>query len=329
MGTIRVFGKFTKMKRAILLGSLATSAVVLLLVASQDRLIYMKRTYESHGLKQYYQNIRTHFDQNTGRMVLDVAYKTSFGMQTAFWIPPKGDAIQSGTFGKLWIVFGGNAQLALDWLWFVEKLGEPFYKDSFLLIDYPGYGNCGGDTVGSTTVLESVHFATESVIKMLYENHTNRIPDVGVLAHSLGCAAGLHFAVSSRYKVNHLVLSSPFASIPKMAEQIFVPTPLRTYPAVSAIFDSLISPRNRWNNIQAIDELAERAKNEKRTVKLVIFHGDDDEICPFEQGKSLHERMLLHQPHLESKFIAIRGGDHNGLIEKAFTKISKSLQSRL
>ncbi|CAE8629726.1 unnamed protein product [Polarella glacialis] len=63
---------------------------------------------------------------------------------------------QSGDVDVLWVLFGGNAMLATDWLPFCTRLltargASPKLPGvAFLLVDYPGYGsNLGEPTPGS------------------------------------------------------------------------------------------------------------------------------------------------------------------------------------
>jgi pimeloyl-ACP methyl ester carboxylesterase len=317
------------MKRALMIGGVTALGAVGLLAAMQDNIIYVRRSYESHGMRQYYHNIQERFEDKSGRVLLEVSYNTSSGHQTVFWIPPRLEAIESKSINKLWIVFGGNAQLALDWVWFISKLGSDFYNDSFLLMDYPGYGRCQGSTSGSTTTTESVTYATERVLSMLYENETTREPDVGVLAHSLGCAAGLNYAITSTHHINKFVLVSPFTSIPSMAKAIFIPGFLRSSPYVDQVLTALVAPRNRWDNIVAVDELATRMKRDHRTADFVVIHGTEDEICPYEQGLEVAQRAAKYDSVFTTKFVPINGGDHNGIIETALLQVVRHLKSKL
>jgi pimeloyl-ACP methyl ester carboxylesterase len=50
---------------------------------------------------------------------------------------------------RIWVAFGGNSSLALDWTWLIAQDADP--GDAFLLIDYPGCGKSDGYArVGST-----------------------------------------------------------------------------------------------------------------------------------------------------------------------------------
>lgn len=316
------------MKRLLILGGAASVAFVAILAASQNQIIYIKRNYESHGLRTYYNNLKTQFENKSGRVLLEVSYNTSQGEQLVYWIPPKYQAIEQRNFEKLWLVFGGNAQLGLDWLWFISKLGEDFEKDSFVLFDYPGYGRCQGSP-GMQSISESVDKGAERIIELLYQNETDVEPDVGILAHSLGCAAGLNYAASSLYPVNSFILMSPFQSIPNMALDIFVPSFLRSMPLVSETITGMISTKNRWNNTQSLRELGGRLEEEQRQVQMIFIHGDEDEICPFKQGEQVFRTAESLKPYIKSKFITIPGGDHNNLVETAFPQVIRALKARL
>jgi uncharacterized protein len=246
-----------------------------------------------------------------------------------FWVPPRLEAIESKAIDKLWIVFGGNAQLALDWLWFINKLGADFYRDSFLLMDYPGYGRCRGSPTGSTTISESVQFATERVLSMLHENETHPMPRVGILAHSLGCAAGLDYALIANHHIEKFVLVSPFASIPKMAAALLLPEFLRDSPTTKTVLNALIAPRNRWDNLETMKELGSRMEKEGRSADLVIIHGTDDEICPFSQGQELFRQAENDTQAFRTKFLRISGGDHNSIVETAMLPIIRHMKSKL
>jgi predicted alpha/beta hydrolase family esterase len=150
-----------------------------------------------------------------------------------------------------------------------------------------------------------------------------------VLAHSLGCAAGLQFALATRYPVNHFVLVSPFSSIPKMAMELFLPRFLHSYPIISTSLDTLIAPRNRWHNIEAVEELAQRMRREQRTANFIVIHGDNDEICPYHQGEEVYNKALQFKSTYKTQFIPVQGGDHNGIMEMASNLIIRAMKARL
>ena len=71
---------------------------------------------------------------------MELNYETSEGKQLAYYVPPRDESF-SGV-PRVWVLFPGNASLALDWLKFIAL--APERDDAFLLMDYPGYGGCEG-----------------------------------------------------------------------------------------------------------------------------------------------------------------------------------------
>ncbi|MCA1764735.1 MAG: hypothetical protein LC633_00515 [Desulfobulbaceae bacterium] len=111
-----------------------------LVVTGQHRLIYYPRSY-------------------VGKPPLPergevLGYNTGQGRQAAFYLPPAGDPGQVP--GRLWLMFGGNASLALDWLGLIKDFPDP--EAAFLLVDYPGYGRSEGRP-GPAAILESAETA--------------------------------------------------------------------------------------------------------------------------------------------------------------------------
>ena len=92
-------------KRLILFWLVVILTGILMLALLQHRMIYHPRSY---GLiYQPYLN----------GSLQRISYQTPEGNQTAFYQPPsEGNPPQA-----IWILFGGNASLALDWMWLVEQ----------------------------------------------------------------------------------------------------------------------------------------------------------------------------------------------------------------
>merc|ERR1719487_2086596 len=71
----------------------------------------------------------------------------------ALLVQPKAGS--KGDVAVLWVMFGGNAMLAADWFFFIERLvllqgtRSPV---AFLLVDYPGYGFNPGSPTPSAAV---------------------------------------------------------------------------------------------------------------------------------------------------------------------------------
>ncbi|RYZ68919.1 MAG: hypothetical protein EOP09_08645, partial [Proteobacteria bacterium] len=110
---------------AVVLGLLALIPWVLL-VSCQSRLIYFPRPYSGDEARDWK-------DLSGGKIV---DYTTSQGKQRAFL---QGELANPR---NLWVVCAGNGSVALDWShWFKDRVPA---GDAWLLVDYPGYGNCEG-----------------------------------------------------------------------------------------------------------------------------------------------------------------------------------------
>jgi hypothetical protein len=108
---------------------LAVLILAALLILFQRRFFYYPRKYSAGEIEAA---------EKQGATVL--GYETSQGRQTAFLYgtPPSGTLIS-----RLWIILGGNAMTALDWLEILKDC--QLSTGGFLLVDYPGYGLCTGN----------------------------------------------------------------------------------------------------------------------------------------------------------------------------------------
>jgi hypothetical protein len=125
----------TLMLTTLLLAALTVFAVGALL---QRSFIYYPRRYPTAVVQSA-----------LSRGVTVIEFQTSQGKQAAFLYrkvasdhPPR----------RLWLTFGGNAMVALDWLDLVREF--PDRSAGFLFIDYPGYGSCEGSP-NPTHILET------------------------------------------------------------------------------------------------------------------------------------------------------------------------------
>lgn len=294
------------MLKRVAIGFAATSALlVLTLSAMQDAIIYHPRTYSSFGAFQYYENIKLKFKQQTGQTIEPFEYEDAMngGTQTSYFI-----AARQQTMTDLWVVFGGNAQLALDWVEFITtvRIKHPSLDShAFVLFDYPGYGQSMGK-VNETSLRWSIKAAIQRVVKQ---------PDaikINLLAHSIGCAVALNFAVHEPIN-GGLVLISPFASIPQMALDILVPFGSKNSFALT-IANYLVHAENQWDNVQRIRDLAGNSNNKRQTLPLVIIHGDRDNIVPVEHGRMLHTETKRFPLFRTMQYIEIKRGDHNSIV---------------
>lgn len=230
----------------ILLAALILAA---LLILFQRRFFYFPRRYSARDIEEA---------EKQGAIVL--GYNTSQGRQTAFLYgtPPSGTLLS-----RIWMVFGGNAMTALDW---IEILKECHLDaGGFLLVDYPGYGLCAGNP-GADAILENAIGAYQALIEN--KRWIIRRPHLGVLGWSIGSAAGLQFA--EKFPVQDLVLIAPFTNMEDMVKRF---TCIR--PGMLLL--------DRFDNVGALSHVC----GQTPSPTVTIVHGEKDALIPVSMGRSL------------------------------------------
>jgi pimeloyl-ACP methyl ester carboxylesterase len=230
----------------ILLAALILAA---LLILFQRRFFYFPRKYSAAEIEEA---------EKQGAIVL--GYNTSQGRQTAFLYgtPPSGTLLS-----RLWMVFGGNAMTALDWIEILKQC--QLDAGGFLLVDYPGYGLCAGNP-SADSILENAIGAYQALTEN--KRWIIRRPRLGVLGWSIGAAAGLQFA--EKFPVQDLVLIAPFTNMDDMVKRF---TGIR--PGMLLL--------DRFDNLGALSRV--RVQTPSPTVTIV--HGEKDALIPVSMGRSL------------------------------------------
>jgi pimeloyl-ACP methyl ester carboxylesterase len=253
------------------IGFLVFCGLALVLFFFQASLIYHPRRYppnSAHTLPPGWQALR---------------FTTSQGEQTAFY------KIPSQPLRRVWVFFGGNGSLALDWT-ADRHLIPP--DDAALLVEYPSYGCCEGKPTPAT-ILENSIAASQAFAQRLKLTPADFDAKLNIVGHSLGCAAALQFA--ARQPVERIVLFAPFTSMVAMARRTV------GWPLCELC-------RHRFNNEARLRELSERA----RPPRVTIFHGSDDEVIPVAMGRKLAAEF----PAMIEFHEVPRAGHNSVLIEK-------------
>ena len=249
----------------ILLAVLILAALVILF---QRRFFYFPRKYSASDIEAA---------EKQGAIVL--GYDTSQGRQTAFLYgtPPSGTLLS-----RLWMVFGGNAMTALDWIEILQEC--QLDAGGFLLVDYPGYGLCAGNP-GADSILENAIGAYQAVIQS--KRWIIRRPRLGVLGWSIGTAAGLQFA--EKFPVQDLVLIAPFTTMQDIVKRF---TGIR--PGMLLL--------DRFDNVEALNRVCAQTP----PPKVTIVHGEKDALIPVSMGRSLAQTVAN-----PIEFRSIPGASHN------------------
>lgn len=218
--------------------------------------------------------------------------------------------------GGLWVVFGGNAMLATDWIPFcwqiLNNMPDGTARPAFLLVDYPGYGaNEGAPSPGAVlgASLEAVRAAHGLLV-------SPQPMELNLLGHSLGSSAATQLAARfqaeaakevssggplSQLKPGRLVLSAPFTSIAGMAQIMFAPGK-RKIPLW--MLRPLIT--HRWDSEVWISKAAASGWS------IGIVHGRKDTLVPSTMGQALEKAALGARGRVVYR--EIREAGHNDVI---------------
>ena len=160
---------------------------------------------------------------------------------------------------KVLLWFHGNAEnigMGLDHLKSLEPLGI-----NILAVDYRGYGKSDGSPDE-----HGVYRDAEAAYRWLTEERRFEPRNIFVYGHSLGGAVAVDLA--SRFPCGGLIVESSFTSIPDMARRIY------RIPFLQYL------PRSRFDSL---------AKIKKVSSPVLIIHGKQDQVVPFEMGRRLYE----------------------------------------
>ena len=258
---------------------LVIATPVLLLLAVQDKMIYHPRPYPFQVAGSI----------GPTRRVEPLAYSSSQGSQQCYFVPGHPDP-EGRLRGTVWVVFCGNASLALEWLQFVNAF--PLEQDSFLLMDYPGFGACAGHPTPET-IQESANKALDALALHLGVPVKELELRLNVLGHSLGAASALGFA--SKHPVSRIVLIAPFSSLQDMARR-------------SVGWPLCLLLLHDFDNRARIREITTGTN----VPDIEILAGTRDEVIPFTMGQEL--ASISPRVHFE----AVDGAGHNDILTLAY-----------
>lgn len=152
---------------------------------------------------------------------------------------------------------------------------------SVLVMDYRGYGKSTGKRTKQSLFDDAQLWY--DWLKKEYEEE-----EIVIYGRSIG--TGIASWLASQNNPSQLLLETPYYSLAEMAKRYY---PM--YPAKYAL-------RFNFQSFKYL-ELVE--------CPLVIFHGTEDFVVPYHQGKRLFEEASIP----DKKFYTIEGGEHKNLIE--------------
>jgi uncharacterized protein len=271
----------TVIVRIFLILVVVISIPLVLLTSCQSKLIYFPRPYGAEVTSKW-------ASETQGK---PIEFTTSQGRQRAF-LQGKLKSPRN-----LWIVCGGNGTVALDWSEWLQKNSPS--EDAYLLVDFPGYGDCEGYP-NPSRIKESLRTVVPLATDALGWPDPN--PErLRFFGHSLGAAASLIGA--TEFKIQRGVLLAPFTSTMDMAN-VVTGLPLG------------ILVTHRFNNEARLSELAARGRGE-----VIIIHGCDDESIPVTMG-----RKLAEQRKDVVRYIEISGARHNDIQDLNASTLSNALR---
>jgi uncharacterized protein len=257
-------------------------ALVAVLLLFQSRFIYFPLRYSTAQL----QKVKLIGTQ-------EIRFRTSQGNQTAFFWRTENSAAAPE---NLWLVFGGNGDVALGWLDLVCTFPSPC--TGFLLVDYPGYGICQGKP-NPRTISENSEGALQTLLEQ--KGWTAAADALCVLGHSLGGAVALQFA--ARHSVRKIIVVSTFTTMDEMVRK-----------QIGISLGPLL--RHRFDNMTSLETIF----SQNRVPEISIFHGQSDDIVPLRMGAALAQ---LNPSRI--KFAAIPEAGHNNIIQKALPLILQTM----
>ncbi|MBI3828973.1 MAG: alpha/beta hydrolase [Planctomycetes bacterium] len=174
-----------------------------------------------------------------------------------------------------------------------------------LAIDYRGYGDSAGSPSEEGLALDA-RAAWDWLV-----NEKGVAPARIVLhGESLGCAVAIRLAkecCEAGTPPAGLVLEAPFTRLTDAAASIYWFVPVR------------LLLRERYPSIERIGAV---------TCPILVFHGPQDGVVPFKQGRELFEAApAASRSGVAKRFVEVPGAGHNDLRERAGAAYRKELET--
>jgi fermentation-respiration switch protein FrsA (DUF1100 family) len=204
----------------------------------------------------------------------DVHLETEDGLSIHGWWVPHEDA-------RMAILFlhgnAGNISHRLGRIALFHDLGA-----SILIGDYRGYGRSEGRPSE-----RGLYRDADAMYRHLREERGIPPERIVIFGKSLGGAVAADLA--ARKEAAGVILESSFTSLPDMAREVI------------PLLPGKLMVRSRYDNLRKIPTVR---------MPILIIHGDEDRVVPFEMG----QRLLDAAPE-GTQFFPVPGADHNDVLE--------------
>ena len=152
------------------------------------------------------------------------------------------------------------------------------YNYEVLVMDYRGYGKSTGKLSEEALYKDA---------QLLYDKARELLPDRRIIVYGRSIGTPIAAYVASKNDPSTLILETPFYNFRKLVKQRapYVPSGLLKYEFPTANFADDVKCR------------------------IVIIHGTDDGIVPYESGEQLYTVL----PEEQRQMVKIKGGKHNDL----------------
>lgn len=220
----------------------------------------------------------------------DVYLTTSDGLTLHAWFLPAPEE-QARPETQTWLWFhgnGGNIGTRVGHLeWTHHTLGVHQF-----IFDYRGYGNSNGRPTERGTYLDA-----RAALEHLRSRQDIDPERIVYFGHSLGAAVSVELATA--HPPSGMVLIAPFSSIRDMA-RLVVPLPASGWFV-----------RGHYNSLQKIAKVH---------TPLLLMHGDEDEIVPYQQGLKLY-----HAANRPKRLVTLHGASHDDIPAAAINDMANAL----
>jgi fermentation-respiration switch protein FrsA (DUF1100 family) len=203
-----------------------------------------------------------------------ISVTTEDGVELRGWYLPPNPAPPEGTYAPGLIWFYGNMETVGGIAPVLREFRPPGI--GMVVLDYRGYGESSGAPTEA-----GVYRDAEAAWGFLTQRPEIDSTRIAVYGRSVGSAVALYLATERPVRV--IVLESAFTSGREMADKHYSMLP-------------------SWLLQLRLDN---RERAERITAPLLVFHGTDDWIAPFEMGHA------IAQAGRAELFVPLEGAGHN------------------